>query len=127
MSVVQNSHAAALFDVGDCFEALSEAQGGQEVFPGSSHTSDNPFRHGHNYTHTGIRIHLHTQVYSSTYRHVRDADMYTVFSDVSCAWRELALLKSNCTQANNFFFQCQLVVGSDVAVCATQLAVVTST
>lgn len=48
-SVGQDTWAAlALFDVGGCFEALSERMGGSRFFflfffPGSSCTSDNPF------------------------------------------------------------------------------------
>ncbi len=127
--------------------SLIWAQGGQEVFPGSSCTSDNPSWHGHEYTRRHqnpfTHIHMHKNMhrfwhvlmpsldaaYSCTSRHMKAAETCTLCSDVSGAFRarELALLKSNCTQANYFFLQCQLVVGSDVAVCATQLAMVTST
>lgn len=112
-----------------CFEALSGHKEGRSFFSGSSCTSDNPFWHRHTqpskihyYTHLNSmhkimwhrRWNSYPHMFWSAYRHIRDAETYSISADYLHSFKL-------------FLRWCQLVVGSDVAVSATQLAVVTST
>lgn len=128
MWVVQGTQvAAALFDVGGCFEALSEhTSGGRRFFLVAHTDTDNPIWHGHKYTHTGIKIkftHIHMYKSMHSYWHSSPslslsrgrifkthAETYTLFNDVglSCVWRgkEWALLLSNSTKATSGWQWC---------------------
>lgn len=66
VSVVQDTHAAILFDVGGCFETLSEHKWDRRFFLVQAIHLVTPFDTDAT-TQTGIRIHLHTFICTRTF------------------------------------------------------------